>query len=145
LRSAHDAAIVVPIRMKHALAALIVTATFGIGTRTLAHHSFAAAYDDERMMTIAGEVVQVLLRNPHSFVHVIVREPGKEPIRYSVEWTSLGRLGDQGVTGGTLRAGDRVVITGQPSRDLDLRWLRMTMLRRPKDGFVWESSSDPMN
>ena len=34
------------------------------------HHSFIATYFDDRTQEIEGTVVQFLLRNPHSFLHV---------------------------------------------------------------------------
>lgn len=126
------------------LVLVIVTGLVMCGGRPSAHHSIAAIYDDRRMMTIAGEVVRVVLRNPHSFVDVVVREPGRAGVRYSVEWSASDRLGVHGVTSATLKAGDRVVITGQPARDADGR-LRMTTLRRPRDGFVWAPRPDSMD
>jgi hypothetical protein len=131
--------------LRQRLSVLLLLAVLGLGARASAHHSITASYDQERMVTIEGEIVQVLLRNPHSFVQVAVRERGKGEMRYSVEWTASGRLEVQGVTGRTLRAGDRVVITGLPGRTLGDQQLRMTMLRRPKDGFVWVSRQGPMD
>lgn len=129
----------------HRSSALLLLAVLGIGMRVAAHHSITATYDIKRMVTIEAEIVQVVLRNPHSFVHVAVRERGKAEMRYSVEWTASKRLGGQGVTGRTFKAGDRVIITGQPGRDPGDHQLRMTMLRRPKDGFVWVSRQDAMD
>ena len=125
------------------LVLVVVTGLVLCAGRPLAHHSIAAIYDD-RMVTIAGEVVRVVLRNPHSFVDVVVQMPGRAGVRYLVEWSASNRLGLHGVTSTTLKAGDRVVITGQPARDSDER-LRMTMLRRPKDGFVWAPRPDSMD
>ena len=38
----------------------------------LAHHSFTATYDTAKTVTIEGKVTQFLLRNPHSFLHIVV-------------------------------------------------------------------------
>jgi hypothetical protein len=130
---------------RNRFSAVLLAAVLGLGSRALAHHSFAATYDVARMVTIEAEIVQVVLRNPHSFVHVAVRERGKAEMRYSVEWTASKRLGGQGVTGRTFKAGDNVIITGQPGRDPGDHQLRMTMLRRPKDGFVWTWRQDVMD
>jgi hypothetical protein len=48
-----------------------------------------------------------------------------------------GQLAGQGVTRETLRAGDIVVIIGNPGRNADNHRLRMVSLRRPTDGFEW--------
>ena len=39
-------------------------------TPAFAHHSFGATYDLDGTQEIEGRVVQFLLRNPHSFIHV---------------------------------------------------------------------------
>ena len=45
-----------------------------MGAQAYAHHSFAATYLEDQTVTIEGELVQFLFRNPHSFVHVMVKE-----------------------------------------------------------------------
>ena len=52
------------------------------GTST-AHHSFSATYDTGKTTSIEGKVVQFLLRNPHSFLHVSVIKDGQEQTRLS--------------------------------------------------------------
>ena len=103
-----------------------------------AHHSFAASYMEERTVTVEGELVQFLFRNPHSFVHLLVREKNGSQVRYAVEWTGANQLGVQGVTRETLKIGDRVVITGTPGRNSSDHRIRMISLRRPKDNFGWQ-------
>ena len=62
------------------------------GAQALAHHSFAATYLEDQSVTIEGEIVQFLLRNPHSFVHVMVKQPDGTSARYVVEWGSPAQL-----------------------------------------------------
>ena len=69
-----------------------------VGARAFAHHSFAATYLEDETVTIEGELVQFLFRNPHSFVHVMVKEKDGTMARYAVEWGGTGQLGGQGVT-----------------------------------------------
>ena len=59
-------------------------ASLAVGAHAWAHHSFAATYLEGRSVTIEGEIVQFLLRNPHSFVHVMVTEPNGSMVRYVV-------------------------------------------------------------
>ena len=57
--------------------------------------------------------------------------------RWAVEWGGAGQLGSQGITSGTLRPGDEVIVVGNPGRkDGDFR-VRMRSLRRTSDGFGW--------
>jgi len=116
-----------------AAAALVVSA----GAKAYAHHSFAATYLEDQSVTIEGELVQFLFRNPHSFVHVMVKEKDGSMVRYAVEWGGAGQLGGQGVTRETLKPGDHVVISGSPGRNPADHRIRMVSLRRPKDGFGW--------
>ena len=60
--------------MRRFLVVLIVATAALVGGRAYAHHSFAATYLEDQTVTIEGELVQFLFRNPHSFVHVMVKE-----------------------------------------------------------------------
>ena len=119
------------------LAILIVALASIAGPRVFAHHSFSATYLEDQSVTIEGELVQFLFRNPHSFVHVMVTEKDGSKVRYAVEWGGAGQLGGQGVSRETLKPGDVVVITGSPGRNPAEHRVRMVSLRRPKDGFGW--------
>ena len=83
--------------MKRYLAVLLVaTAALAAGaSRASAHHSFAATYLEDQSVTIEGELVQFLFRNPHSFVHVNVKQKDGSVVRYAVEWGGAGQLGGQ--------------------------------------------------
>jgi len=122
--------------MKRLWVVLLVAASCALGIRTSAHHSFAATYLEGQMVTIEGQMVQFLFRNPHSFVHVMVKEDG-QMVRYAVEWGGTGQLGEQGVSGESLKPGDVIVVTGSPGRNPKDHRIRMVTLLRPKDGFGW--------
>ncbi len=128
--------------MKRSLIVLLVAGAVTFGGRAYAHHSFAATYLEDQEMTIEGELVQFLYRNPHSFVHVMAPDSNKEMQRWAVEWGGGGQLGSQGVTRDTLKPGDHVVITGSPGRSAADHRLRMKTLFRPKDGFKWGGAVD---
>jgi hypothetical protein len=109
------------------------------GVQAYAHHSQVAVYQSKTTQTIEGRIVQVLIRSPHSFVHVEVDEtdPNGKPLRYAIEWGSAAQLTRSGIDGKTLRIGDLVQVTGRPGRDpVDHRMLVMTMVR-PSDGWKW--------
>lgn len=117
---------------RHLIAVLIAAAAAGIIPSLSAHHSFAATYQEDRMVTIEGDLVQFLFRNPHSFVHVMVKEKDGSMVRYAVEWGGAGQLSGQGVTRETLRVGDHVQITGAPGRNPADHRVRMVSLFREK-------------
>ena len=100
--------------MKRNAAALLAACACLLGPHAYAHHSFPGTYLEDRTVTIQGELVQVLYRNPHSFVQVMVKERDGSVVRYAVEWVGASELGRQGVTAATLKSGDFVVISGMP-------------------------------
>ncbi len=114
--------------------AVAVVASAG---RAYAHHSFAATYVEEKTQKIEGELVQLLFRNPHSFVQLLVPDDKGEMQRWAIEWGAGGRLGTQGVTRETLKPGDHVIVTGNPGRNPDDHRLRMRTIERPVDGWKW--------
>lgn len=105
-----------------------------------AHHSFPATYDVEKVVTIEGTVTQFMFRNPHSFVHVLIPSKDGKGVLWAVEWGAAGMLGGQNVQGGTLKPGDKVIITGNPARDKSTHRMRMQAIERPADGFKWSGA-----
>lgn len=115
------------------VAAALVTLLFA-GTLS-AHHSFSATYNTDKTVTIEGKVAQFLLRNPHSFLHVVVTsKDGKEEV-WNVEWAAAGQLA--GTFANSLQVGDPVIVSGNPARDpADMR-IRMVTVKRTSDGANW--------
>jgi hypothetical protein len=130
--------------MKHKLLAMTALAAgmLGLSGRAYAHHSFAATYFEDKKVTVEGELVQFLYRNPHSFVHVEVKDANGEMVRWAVEWGAGGQLGRQGVTRETLKPGDHVIVVGNPGRNPEDHRLRMVNVTRPSDGWKWGGSFD---
>ena len=125
--------------MKRLLAVLVAAGASAFGAQAYAHHSFPDTYVENRTVTIEGELVQILFRNPHSFVQLVVTEKDGSVVKYAVEWAGATELVGQGVTAATLKQGDHVVISGAPGRNAADHRVRMFALRRPKDGFGWRT------
>jgi hypothetical protein len=124
--------------MKRFLLVSVLAAGAMVCARTAsAHHSFSATYLETQSVTIEGEIVQFVFRNPHSFVHVNVKEKDGSVTTYNIEWGGTGQLNNSGVTRETLKAGDVVQITGAPGRNPDDHRIRMVSLKRARDGFTW--------
>ena len=122
--------------MKRYLVLAVAVVSLAAGARAFAHHSFAATYLEDQSVTIEGQLVQFLLRNPHSFVHVMVKEPDGSMARYVVEWGSPSQLSGR-VSRDTLKPGDHVIISGNPGRNSADHRVRLLTFRRPKDGWSW--------
>lgn len=122
---------------------VVLLAAYMSGGLASAHHSFAAAYrEDAPPVKIEGEVVQLLFRSPHSFIHVMAPDEKGQMQRWAVEWAQGGQLERQGVTRDVLRPGDRVIVTGSPARDSRDYRLRMRKIERPIDGWTWNGNFD---
>ena len=111
--------------------------------RADAHHFFGATYLTDQTVTIEGELAQFLFRNPHSLVHLVVRDKQGREVRYAVELAGAGQLEGQGLTSQTLRVGDHIVVTGSPGRFPGDRRVRILTLRRPKDNYNYDGRRDP--
>src|SRR5262245_53023716 len=109
------------------------------GVTAYAHHSQNAQYDTTKQVKIEGTLVQFQFRNPHTFVQVEAPDEKGVTQRWSIEWGGAGQLTLQGVERNTLKYGDVVVITANPSRTPDDHKLHMVTLRRTSDGWGWGS------
>ena len=117
------------------LACAIVIAS--CGTVAYAHHSIAGMYDESRRVTVDGVVAQFQFVNPHPFVMVDARDANGGVQSWKLEMDNRHELVDVGVTGDTLKAGDRLIVTGSPARGQQ-RTLYVRRLERPADGFLYE-------
>lgn len=126
--------------MKGALLVLVVLMAALAPAR--AHHSFAATYNEAEKVTVEGTLVQFLWRNPHSFVHVVVKDDKGETQRWAAEWGGGGQLSRQGVARDSLRVGDHLIVTGDPSRTKGDTRLRVRTILRPADGWRWGGEFD---
>jgi len=102
-----------------------------------AHHSFPATYLVDQEITLEGELVAFMFRNPHAFVHLNVKDKKGNVTRYAIEWGGASQLNQQGVTRSTFKPGDFVIITGNPGRNPEDNRMRMRRIERPADGFKW--------
>ncbi len=123
------------------LVVLIVGASVS-GVSAFAHHSFPATYLVDDTMTIEGDLVAFLFKNPHSFVQVTVEDADGQTQRWAVEWGGGTFLRQQDITRETLKPGDHVIITGNPGRNPADHRLRLRKIERPSDGWEWGGDFD---
>jgi Family of unknown function (DUF6152) len=109
------------------------------GRQASAHHSFASTYSRDTI-TIEGRVVEFLFRNPHSVILVEVSSKGLPTVTWAAEWSTAGQLSREGIEKDTLKAGDHLIISGNPSRNFADHRLRIADIMRPSDGWTWKNS-----
>ena len=103
----------------------------------VAHHSFAATYQIEKKMTLEGKVVQMMMRNPHSFIHVEVTDESGKPVIWSIEGGGATQM--KNTQGEPLRVGDKVQVVCNPGRSAEAHRGRLVSITRPSDGWTWGS------
>ncbi len=127
--------------MKRSLFFLVILAgatLFAAGAG--AHHSFGATYLEDKNVTLEGAVVQMLFRNPHSYLQVDVKDASGQVVRWNVEWGGVVQLNQKGVTRDSLKPGDHVIVVGNPSRTAEDHRMRLVKITRPSDGWTWGAS-----
>jgi Family of unknown function (DUF6152) len=95
-----------------ASAGLLVTAL-----PILAHHSFAAEYDEKKPITIKGTVSKVEWTNPHARFYVDVKDDSGKMITWNFELASPNVLIRGGWTRKSLQVGDMVTVNGSQAKD----------------------------
>jgi hypothetical protein len=128
-----------PRRSKLALSTLLLAIALFCTRRASAHHSFASTYSDQ-VITLEGKVVEFLYRSPHCAVLLEAPTKNGQTITWAAEWGTAGQLSRQGIEKDTIRPGDHLIISGNPSRNAADHRLRMGAVTRPSDGWKWKSS-----
>src|SRR5271156_6817851 len=86
-----------------------------------AHHAFAAEFDAKRPVHFEGTVTKVELINPHSWIHVDVKNPDGTLSNWMFEAGSPNVLLRRGFNKNTIPVGTQVVVDGYQSKDGSLR------------------------
>lgn len=111
----------------------VIGVVFLAGSSALAHHSYAGFVQDQ-VVSIEGDVEAFHFVNPH----VILKVRTQDARVYTAALRSSTQLGRDGMTSTSLKVGDRVVISGSPSRDAaELVLTLIREVRRPADGWHW--------
>lgn len=83
-----------------------------------AHHAFAAEFDANKPVTFKdATVTKVELINPHSWIHVDVKQADGTVVNWAIEAGSPNILLRRGITKNTVKQGDKIVIEGYQSKD----------------------------
>jgi len=82
-----------------------------------AHHSFSAAYDMKQPVTVHGTIKQVLLRNPHSWFQIDVKDEAGKIEEWAFEAGTPSGMIRNGYKPNILKAGTEVTIKGFRARD----------------------------
>jgi hypothetical protein len=130
--------------MKRTILIVVAAAVLAGSSGVFAHHSFSAAYDNTKRVEVEGVVREFLWRNPHSFLRIDVTNQEGQVETWSIEWGSTNELAaaKYPVTRTTLKSGDKIIVAGEPRRDPAIKGIRVSSIKRPLDGWMWEGVVD---
>jgi hypothetical protein len=81
-----------------------------------AHHG-GAQYDTKNPVTLTGIVTEYMFTNPHVQIHIDVKDENGTVQKWIAETASPQRLFTFGWNAKSLKAGDKVTVTGAPLKD----------------------------
>ena len=82
----------------------------------VAHHSFAAQYDINKPIVLAGKVTKVEWTNPHARIYIDVTDESGNVLNWNIELGSPNFLKRAGWSRNDLKIDDEVTINGSMSR-----------------------------
>jgi len=104
--------------LKAAGAVIAAGVTLASPMPMLAHHAFAAEFDENKPVKFTdATVTKVQLINPHSWIYVDVKMPNGATENWAIEAGTPNVLFRRGFTKQTLLPGTEIVIDGYRSKD----------------------------
>ena len=79
------------------------------------HHAFSPVYDEARVITVAGVVTEFRFVNPHAMLLMDANDDAGKVVQWTVEFAGRLNLSEFGWTTDSVKAGERVTVTGNPT------------------------------
>jgi hypothetical protein len=102
--------------MGRTLVALLIFAT-AVARPALGHHSFAAEFDANAPVVLKGTITKMEWINPHSWIHVEVKNPDGTVTEWMVEGGTPNTLFRRGFTREAVKAGMEITVEGYRAKN----------------------------
>jgi Family of unknown function (DUF6152) len=103
--------------MRTRLAIVMCAASLVASGRALAHHSFAAEFDETKPVKLTGTVTKVEWTNPHIWFFMDVKNPDGSVANWGFEMASPNQLLRAGWKHDSMKIGDEVMVEAKQARD----------------------------
>jgi hypothetical protein len=96
----------------YVICAAAVAAMIALAPRADAHHAFAAEFDANQPITLRGTVTRVEWINPHTWIHIEVKDADGKVVEWMIEGGTPNTLLRNGLDRKSLPAGTEIVVEG---------------------------------
>jgi hypothetical protein len=99
------------------LSLMIVAGIIAAGMPLMAHHSFAAEFDNTKVVTMDGIVTKIDWTNPHVWFYMDVKDQSGKITNWGFEMGPPHLLQTSGWTRTTMKLGDQIHVVGSSAKN----------------------------